>query len=152
VRGDDLLIRWGGEEFLVFVPDIDDVEACAFARRLLHAVHATPVISGELSIATSVSIGFALWPMQCDGAQLGWERQVHLSDLALYLSKAGGRNRAHGVCGPQALTAKALAAMERDLGKAAQDGLVDLPCIRCDDAALHPPAAAPAASAASAHA
>jgi diguanylate cyclase (GGDEF)-like protein len=152
VRGGDLLMRWGGEEFLVFVPDIDDVEACAFARRLLHAVHATPVISGELSIATSVSIGFALWPMQCDGAQLGWERQVHLSDLALYLSKAGGRNRAHGVCGPQALTAKALAAMERDLGKAAQDGLVDLPCIRCDDAALHPPAAAPAASAASAHA
>jgi diguanylate cyclase (GGDEF)-like protein len=142
VRGDDLLMRWGGEEFLVFVPDIDDVEACAFARRLLHAVHATPVVTGELSIATSVSVGFAMWPMQCDGAQLGWERQVHLSDLALYLSKAGGRNRAHGVCGPQALTAAALAALEQDLGKAAQDGLVDLPCIRCDDAALHPPAAA----------
>jgi diguanylate cyclase (GGDEF)-like protein len=140
VRGDDLLMRWGGEEFLVFVPDIDDVEACAFARRLLHAVHAAPVVTGDLSIATSVSVGFALWPMQCDGAQLGWQRQVHLADLALYLSKAGGRNRAHGVCGPQALTAAALAAMEQDLGQAARDGLVELPCIRCDEAALHPPA------------
>jgi diguanylate cyclase (GGDEF)-like protein len=148
VRGDDLLIRWGGEEFLVFVPDIDDVEACAFARRLLHAVHATPVISGELSIATSVSVGFALGPMQCDGAQLGWERLVHLSDLALYLSKAGGRNRAHGVCGPQALTAKTLAAMEQDLGKAAQAGVVELPCIRCDDGPHHAPAASHAAAAA----
>ncbi len=146
VRGDDLLMRWGGEEFLVFVPDIDDVEACAFARRLLHAVHATPVVSGELSIATSVSVGFAMWPMRCDGAQLGWERQVHLADLALYLSKAGGRNRAHGVCGPQALTAKALAAMEQDLGQAAHDGLVDLPCIRCDEAPHHVPENAPAAA------
>jgi tetratricopeptide (TPR) repeat protein len=87
----------------------------------------------RLSIATSVSVGFALWPMRCDGAPLGWERQVHLADLALYLSKAGGRNRAHGVCGPQALTAAALAAMERDLGQAAKDGLVDLPCICCDE-------------------
>jgi diguanylate cyclase (GGDEF)-like protein len=150
VRGDDLLMRWGGEEFLVFVPDIDAIEAGAFARRLLHAVHAEPVIAGELSIPTSVSVGFALWPMRCDGAPLGWERVVHLADLALYLSKAGGRNRAHGVCGPQALTAAALAAMERDLGQAAQDGLVELPCIRCDAAPHHPAAvdaqaAAPAA-------
>ncbi|MGZ5203259.1 MAG: GGDEF domain-containing protein, partial [Telluria sp.] len=53
VRDGDLLIRWGGEEFLVFVPDIDGNEARAFARRLLHAVHAEPVIAGELSIATS---------------------------------------------------------------------------------------------------
>jgi diguanylate cyclase (GGDEF)-like protein len=137
VRGDDLLMRWGGEEFLVFVPDIDSLEACAFARRLLHAVHAEPVIAGELSIATSVSVGFAPWPMRCEGAPLGWERQVHLADLALYLSKAGGRNRAHGVCGPQALTSAALAAMERDLGQAAKDGLVDLSCICCDAAPLH---------------
>ncbi|MGB9107662.1 MAG: GGDEF domain-containing protein, partial [Telluria sp.] len=138
VRGGDLLMRWGGEEFLVFVPDIDAIEAGAFARRLLHAVHAEPVVAGELSIATSVSIGYALWPMRCDGAPLGWERQVHLADLALYLSKAGGRNRAHGVCGPQSLTAAALAAMESDLGQAAKDGLVDLPCIRCDGAPHHP--------------
>jgi diguanylate cyclase (GGDEF)-like protein len=148
VRSEDLLIRWGGEEFLVFVPDIDEVEACAFARRLLHAVHAAPIVSGELSIATSVSIGFVLWPMQCDGAPLGWERQVHLADLALYLSKAGGRNRAHGVCGPQSLSAAALAAMEQDLGQAARDGLVELPCIRCDEAALHPAAAVAAETAA----
>jgi diguanylate cyclase (GGDEF)-like protein len=140
VRGDDLLMRWGGEEFLVFVPDIDAIEAGAFARRLLHAVHAEPVSAGDLSIATSVSIGYALWPMRCDGAPLGWERQVHLADLALYLSKAGGRNRAHGVCGPQSLTAAALAAMERDLGQAAKDGLVDLPCIRCEELPYHPPA------------
>jgi diguanylate cyclase (GGDEF)-like protein len=140
VRGDDLLMRWGGEEFLVFVPDIDAIEAGAFARRLLHAVHAEPVIAGDLSISTSVSIGYALWPMRCDGAPLGWERQVHLADLALYLSKAGGRNRAHGVCGPQNLTAAALAAMERDLGQAAKDGLVELPCICCDAAPLHPAA------------
>jgi diguanylate cyclase (GGDEF)-like protein len=151
VRGDDLLMRWGGEEFLVFVPDIDRKEACAFARRLLHAVHSMPVSAGELSINTSVSIGFALWPMHCDGAPLGWERQVHLSDLALYLSKAGGRNQAHGVCGPDSLTAAALAAMEQDLGQAAKDGLVELPCIRCDETHDHAPAAkapAPAAAAA----
>jgi hypothetical protein len=78
--------------------------------------------------------------MRCDGAPLGWERQVHLADLALYLSKAGGRNRAHGVCGPQSLTAAALAAMERDLGQAAKDGLVDLPCICCEELPHHPAA------------
>jgi diguanylate cyclase (GGDEF)-like protein len=148
VRGADLLMRWGGEEFLVFVPDVGQAEACDFARRLLHAVHAEPVISGDLSIATSVSVGFALWPMRCDGTPLGWERLVHLADLALYQSKAGGRNRAHGVCGPDALTGAALAAMEQDLGQAAKDGVVDLICLCCDEPALHVQAApVPVASA-----
>jgi diguanylate cyclase (GGDEF)-like protein len=133
VRGDDLLMRWGGEEFLVFVPEMDRVQACEFAQRLLHAVHATPVVTGELSIATSVSVGFSLWPMRCEGTPLGWEQHVHLADLALYRSKAGGRNRAHGVCGPLDLSRAALAAIEQDLEQAARDGVVELPCICCEE-------------------
>jgi predicted signal transduction protein with EAL and GGDEF domain len=140
VRGNDLLMRWGGEEFLIFVPDIGQAQACEFARRLLHAVHASPVVSGGESIPTSVSIGFSLWPLDCDGAPLGWEQQVHLADLALYLSKARGRNRAHGVCGPHALDSDTLAAIERDLGQAAEDGAVELVTVSCDDAPAHLPA------------
>jgi hypothetical protein len=38
--------------------------------------------------------------------------------------------------------------MEQDLGKAAQAGVVELPCIRCDDGPHHAPAASHAAAAA----
>jgi diguanylate cyclase (GGDEF)-like protein len=155
VRGDDLLMRWGGEEFLVFVPEMDRAQASEFAQRLLHAVHATPVVMGDLSIATSVSVGFSLWPMRGDGAPLDWEQHVHLADLALYRSKAGGRNRAHGVCGPLDLGGAALAAIEQDLEQAARDGLVELPCICCGEPhgeAQEAATPAPAGAAAPAHA
>lgn len=126
VRAEDVLIRWGGEEFLVFVPGLDAARARETAVRLLDAVAAAPVEIGGGAIVVTASLGFSAAPMTCGGETLSWEQQVHLADLALYLAKANGRDRGYGVCGPRDWTPQRLRAAEHDLGQAAAQGWVEL--------------------------
>ena len=48
---------------------------------------------GGKRLGVNVSVGFAPFPLACDGTPLSWERAVNLVDMALYLAKSGGRNR-----------------------------------------------------------
>jgi predicted signal transduction protein with EAL and GGDEF domain len=92
-------VRWGGEEFLIVVPERDAEAARLLAQRLLDIVGQEPVLHGDKRVAVSASIGFASFPLGPHGLALTWERAIDLVDTAMYVAKAHGRNRAYGVQG-----------------------------------------------------
>ncbi len=91
VRGIDLACRYGGEEFVVVMPDTDTAFAYTVAERLRESVEQTPfqIGRGQGSLKVTVSIGLA-----CSaGGQDTAEGLLHRADQALYRAKREGRNR-----------------------------------------------------------
>jgi diguanylate cyclase (GGDEF)-like protein len=89
VRSVDAPGRWtGGDEFLIVLPDTSAVQAVRLGQRLLERIALKPVVRGEESFATSLSIGVAEYR---DGESA--ETLIHRVDQALYAAKHGGRNR-----------------------------------------------------------
>ncbi len=90
-RAQDILARWGGEEFLVLLPNTDAEGAAAAAERLRRSAEAATVpLPGEL-LRFTVSVGFAaLRPGEPISDALA------RADRSLYAAKSGGRNRVHG--------------------------------------------------------
>lgn len=97
LRETDMIVRWGGEEFLAFLPAIPRAGLDEVAQRILAGVSAVKIVHGGQTLQVNVSIGFAPFPLICGGLVLPWERAVNVVDMALYLAKAHGRNRAYGV-------------------------------------------------------
>ncbi len=97
LRDPDLIVRWGGEEFLVVVRALGPDAVDALAQRMLDVVGGTPVEHEGHVIGTTVSIGYATFPIEPTLLAVSWERAIDLVDTALYLAKAHGRNRAYGV-------------------------------------------------------
>ena len=92
VRLQDHIGRFGGEEFIILLPETDYLGAMKFARR----VHVSLRAERELPLDDSkvtVSIGAtALWPNE-----RALESLFERCDQALYRAKQGGRNRTHGI-------------------------------------------------------
>jgi two-component system, cell cycle response regulator len=87
VRLEDVVGRWGGEEFLVLSSITDADAAAVLAERLRAAVADEPVeIDGAGRIRVTVSIGCAAGTVDAEGL-------VREADAALYEAKAQGRNR-----------------------------------------------------------
>lgn len=97
MRADDLVVRWGGEEFVVVIESVQVDTVQALAQRLLNLIAKIDVKHAERAIPVTASMGFASFPLAPHGLELGWERAVNLVDTAMYLAKAHGRNRAYGV-------------------------------------------------------
>ncbi|MBH9551508.1 GGDEF domain-containing protein [Inhella gelatinilytica] len=95
-REGDLLVRWGGEEFLALIPADDPAAARACAERLRLAVAAHPVALpwGEV-VQLTVSVGYACWPFAPERA-LSWQEAVLVAEWAMQQAKANGRNRSVG--------------------------------------------------------
>jgi diguanylate cyclase (GGDEF)-like protein len=88
VRVDDVVARLGGDEFVVIQSGINDRKVAEeFALRLALAL-AAPIRFNENTIKPTVSIGIALAPTDGNNP----ERLLKSADLALYKSKADGRN------------------------------------------------------------
>jgi two-component system cell cycle response regulator len=91
VRGIDLACRYGGEEFVVVMPDTDVNFAYTIAERLRQSIEANPVrisrAPGLLNV--TISIGIARMEGQDDTA----DTLLHRADQALYRAKRAGRNR-----------------------------------------------------------
>jgi len=91
VRGCDLACRYGGEEFVVVMPDTDVPFAYAVAERLRHSIETTPVMisrpPGNLGITISIGIAGSI------GLGDTAEALLHRADQALYSAKRTGRNR-----------------------------------------------------------
>ncbi len=93
VRGIDLACRYGGEEFLIAMPDTDRHFAGVVAERLRQEVAATAVVinGGRDQLSVTVSIGIASTE---DGAKDDTaQKLIKRADDALYSAKSGGRNR-----------------------------------------------------------
>jgi diguanylate cyclase (GGDEF)-like protein len=97
LREDDLIVRWGGEEFLVVVRALGSDAVQALAQRMLDAIGSAAFEHEGRQVHTTVSIGYATFPIEPARLAVTWERAINLVDTALYLAKAHGRNRAYGV-------------------------------------------------------
>jgi diguanylate cyclase (GGDEF)-like protein len=134
LRDDDLIVRWGGEEFLVHVPAHDNAaadEANRLARRLLREL-SRPVAHGAIEIPVSASIGFAPLPLPPAALAPSWDLALELVDTAMYLAKAHGRHRAYGIERCHAADVAELARLGRDLEAAWRLGQVELSAIEGD--------------------
>ncbi len=97
IRLSDVLIRWGGEEFLVVSRFTERSEASILASRVLAAISSAPFgIKGSPTLLSrSCSIGWASFPWIPSMPQaVSAEAVLSLADVALYRAKNGGRNRA----------------------------------------------------------
>jgi diguanylate cyclase (GGDEF)-like protein len=127
MRGDDLVARWGGEEFLVFAPNVDGLELDLLAERVRLAMNQAPVVlENGSAIETTVSIGYAAFPLPASHVPVTWEQAVNLADLSLYTAKNQGRNCAVGIIRTTAVTSEALREVEADIARARHDGRVTL--------------------------
>jgi two-component system cell cycle response regulator len=91
VRSVDLAARWGGEEFVVVMPETDLANAAAVAERLRLAVANEPftVKATDAKLGVTISIGVAAAIAGGDHR----DRLLKRADDALYSAKSAGRNR-----------------------------------------------------------
>lgn len=131
VRDTDMVLRWGGEEFLVYTPGASAAHAGELARRILDAIGGAPVDAGTCTVPVTVSAGVLALPDSgsLDGAP-DWQRALRLADWALYRSKANGRNQAWIVTGLAAPMATVLAAIDAAEGGTEVEGMVEMRCVR----------------------
>jgi len=82
--------RWGGEEFVVLLPNCDRQGAESAAERIRTAVQAEPAVIGQISLKITVSIGGTTFTQEdCH------ESLFRRADQELLKAKSGGRNRAY---------------------------------------------------------
>ena len=91
LREGDILIRYGGEEFLVVLPAASSEDIRAIGDRVRRAVEESSLVDDTQTIRVTISIGGAAYPNQ---NVEGEECLVELADEALYSAKQAGRNRA----------------------------------------------------------
>jgi len=89
LREGDTLARQGGDEFTVLLPQIDDREDAARTAEKMIKLFDTPFEIEGTELYVSISIGVALYPL--DGESI--DTLVKNADIAMYDSKAKGRNR-----------------------------------------------------------
>jgi len=89
LRSLDSAGRYGGEEFLIILGQIDNRQALQTAERIRQVVDQHEFVCGEVSIHATVSIGVAGALVE-EGSSTGL---IDRADKALYEAKAGGRNR-----------------------------------------------------------
>ena len=97
VRALDAFGRYGGEEFLLMLPETPAADALALCERMRAVVEGLRCVDGERVVNLTVSVGVAEYRLGERVAQT-----IVRADQALYLAKSGGRNRVvcHDDAGP----------------------------------------------------
>ncbi|WP_150467077.1 sensor domain-containing diguanylate cyclase [Francisella sp. SYW-9] len=86
-RSDDLAVRFGGEEFIIFLPDTNKNDAKNVAERIRLKVQEQKLIIDDQSIDYTISCGIAA------NDNLSVNQTIKAADKALYQAKSQGRNR-----------------------------------------------------------
>lgn len=90
LRERDMVVRWGGEEFVLLLPNINGA-LCNVADRVMKKIGQDTFNFEGQQLRVTISAGCVTWPAF---EEQSWEEALHLADMAAYLSKSGGRNRA----------------------------------------------------------
>ncbi len=88
VRASDMVVRFGGEEFLVILMDVREGEANDIAEKIRAAVEDTKVKVPRGFVQKTVSIGISEFPKDTPKF---WQA-IKYSDIGMYKAKAAGRN------------------------------------------------------------
>ncbi|MGH8325023.1 MAG: GGDEF domain-containing protein, partial [Steroidobacteraceae bacterium] len=96
LRAEDVLARWGGEEFAVLVRGVSQDNACILGERLRREIEEMSLAkdTGE-PLPVTLSVGISLFPLEGDAAppEQAGDRLIEQADAALYRAKRAGRNR-----------------------------------------------------------
>jgi len=126
---DTPVVRWGGEEILVYIEDIAYGEVDTYATMLLSVVGAKPITTKAGDISVTTSMGIVRLPFTCGDKLLSPEESVNLSDAALYRAKSTGRNRAIVIAEQQLPDNEVKATIENEFDQALAKGLVHVDVI-----------------------
>lgn len=88
IRENDLVARWGGEEFLLMLTDAPAVEARGIAERIRQHVESLDIQLGGESLRITMTMGLSV---HCPGETVS--ESISRADKALYRGKQAGRNR-----------------------------------------------------------
>ena len=88
IRAQDISVRWGGEEFFIFLSMVTGDEAYSIAEKLRQKIENTPIEYYEKSIDITMSIGIAI--VEKD---ILLQDAIKSADVAMYQSKSRGRNQ-----------------------------------------------------------
>ncbi|GGQ77063.1 GGDEF domain-containing protein [Couchioplanes azureus] len=89
-RRDDVIARFGGEEFAILAADVSRTELHELAERVRHSIVAQPVpVTTGVELTVTVSLGGATTPRVIPGS----DELVRVADAALYAAKNAGRDR-----------------------------------------------------------
>ena len=89
IRSSDLVIRFGGEEFLVLMLDINGGETSKIADKIRETVEKTKIKVSDGIIKKTISIGISEFPIDTESF---WQA-IKFADVALYKAKDTGRNK-----------------------------------------------------------
>jgi diguanylate cyclase (GGDEF)-like protein len=117
VRKSDVLVRWGGEEFLIMSRSADPLGTTAFCERILDVMSSEAFDLGQgIRVKKTCSVGWAPFPWSRHAYDAICAQEViELADAALYRAKDAGRNQGIGILpaeaalsAPSAITLQAL--------------------------------------------
>jgi len=117
VRKSDVLVRWGGEEFLIMSRSADPSGTPAFCERILDIMASEAFDLGHgVQVRKTCSVGWAPFPWSRGAYEaVCAEETIELADAALYRAKAAGRNQGVGIlpgdgaiANPHSITLEAL--------------------------------------------
>jgi len=94
LRSGDTLARWGGDEFVVLLPDMPNTESVREVAEKLRTAMESPVLADDNKFNLTFSAGFAIFPDDADSGEL----LLAHADRAMFYAKAQGRNNLQLFC------------------------------------------------------
>lgn len=110
VRSEDLVVRWGGEEFVVLMREASLEDGIALARRITANARQTAVQVDGLRIQRTCSVGLACHPfLPAAPGLVNWSETIDVADQAMYQAKGRGRDGWVALLAPEDATDPQLA-------------------------------------------
>ncbi len=132
LREKDMLIRWGGEEFLIYLNAVPADRVTRIIERELEEIGKSSIRHQGQKIHVTVSAGYILLPLS-GAAEILWDRVMELVEAALKMAKSNGGNQAYGIISTENQQADILALLNgtsnEDLDTAAKNGIISLKSI-----------------------
>jgi diguanylate cyclase (GGDEF)-like protein len=125
LRGEDAVIRWGGEEFLAVCREVNPDSLHQLCQRVVERLAAEPFkLPGGKEIGRTSTAGFSVYPFAAgEPDRVNHESVINLADHALYIGKRNGRDLVVGIAaGERPLSAEAQGWFKRDIARAVAEG------------------------------